>query len=59
VATEDGTAGYEPVVPDTLSEVRYSAMCGKTYSKIQELSDSGIYYTPLEEPKFKWNPFTK
>jgi hypothetical protein len=59
LVTEDGAAGYEPVVPDSPSEVRYIAMCGKTYSKIQELNDSGVQYTPTEEPKSKWNPFTK
>lgn len=63
--TPVGPAGdatdFQPVVPDSPSEVRYVAMCGKTYSAFDELRDKGIRYhhLPEPEPKFKWNPFAK
>ena len=58
VASDDGTAAYEPVVPDSSSEVRYTAMCGNDYSSFKALRDKGIEYRPLEQPKSKWNPFS-
>jgi len=61
VGPEGGATGFQPVVPDSPSEVRYVAMCGKTYSAFDELRDKGIRYRNLAEPepRSKWNPFAK
>lgn len=61
VGPEGSATRFEPVVPDSPSELRYIAMCGKSYSAFDELRDKGIRYRDLSEPepKFKWNPFAK
>jgi hypothetical protein len=59
VATDNGTTGYEPVVPESSSEAQYIAMCGTGYDGLKALRDKGIEYKPLIEPKKNWSPFSK
>ena len=58
---EKGATAFKPVIPDSISEVRYKAICGAHYSKLDELRDQGIRYRDISdpEPKSRWNPFAK
>lgn len=59
VATKKDENGFETVVPDSPSEVIYTAICKRSDVKFRALSNQGIRYSPLkEEPKW-WNPFAK